>query len=621
MVAPERPRCVNASIAVEGTGTDEGEVTRKDRLVAHLLEQLAARDADLAARDADLAARDADLAARDAELAARDADLAARDADLAARNARLAQIEAERDRLRRAYEQVLEELLLVKRRLFIAKAERVDTTQLELEFAELSKKLETLAGDVPEADEGGGAEESSAERKRRPKGRRNLADADLPEVRVEITDELFEQLVSEGKAERIGAETSYKLGYERGGYRRIAMSRIKYRALDGRGESTLETAPLPPELLRRCLAAPSTLAHISTKKLCDGLPLYRLEDICLRDGVRLDRGTMSRWLEDLGATFGATVVAAMRTDALARAFCIATDATGFAIQPGARDGPRRPCRKGHYFVQIADRDHIFFEFTAKHTSKVVRALFKGFEGYVQADAASVYDALFRPSGDEEDDGKQRREVACWSHARRKYWEAAFAKEPVAREALLRIGKIFNLDAELRGTRKRPPPSKLARLRNEHLRPLVEEFLAFAQTEFDKVQGRRGSLRSALGYSVRQADALSAFLEDGRLRLDNNLSEGQLRKVVRIRDASLFAGSDKHAESAGHILSLIASARLHELDPERYLRDLIRVLPHWPRDRFLELAPLRWRQTRARLDPQQLDAELGPLRVPDASSAQ
>ena len=107
-----------------------------------------------------------------------------------------------------------------------------------------------------------------------------------------------------------------------------------------------------------------------------------------------------------------------------------------------------------------------------------------------------------------------------------------------------------------------------------------------------------------------------FLRDGRLRLDNNLSEGQLRLVVRIRDASLFAGSDQHAQSAGHILSLVASARMHDLDPEQYLRDLIRVLPCWPRDRYLELAPKCWARTRARIDACELDAELGLIRVPD-----
>ena len=104
----------------------------------------------------------------------------------------------------------------------------------------------------------------------------------------------------------------------------------------------------------------------------------------------------------------------------------------------------------------------------------------------------------------------------------------------------------------------------------HLRPLVEEFLTFAEREYERVR-----------YSVRQADALRAFLDDGRLRMDNNLSEGS---CARSSGSALFAGSDDHAEAAEHILSLIASARLHELDPERYLRDVFRVLPHWPRER-------------------------------------
>ena len=419
-------------------------------------------------------------------------------------------------------------------------------------------------------------------------------------------------------------ETSYRLGHRRASQVRIAVQRVKYRAMDGRGQAQLETAALPPELLRRGMAAPSMLAHVAVQKFCDGLPLFRISDRAFREGFGVDRGTLSRWMEELGAAFGATVVHAMNEDVLARAFCIATDATGFAIQPGPRerDGARRPCRKGHYFVRLADRDHILFDFTPKHTSQTVRVLFQGFEGYIQADAASVYDALFRPpSGKDDDDthdGKTRIEVACWAHARRKYWEAAFAKERVAREALLRIQKIFQQDAQSRGKgNKRRPPSAIKKLRNTHVRPLVEDFLAFAQREYAKVEDRRGALRSALGYTVRQAGALRAFLNDGRLRLDNNLSEGQLRKVVRIRDDSLFAGSDEHAEAAGHILSLIASARLHHLDPERYLRDIIRVLPHWPKERHLELAPLHWAATRACLNPAQLHAELGPLDVPPA----
>ena len=96
-----------------------------------------------------------------------------------------------------------------------------------------------------------------------------------------------------------------------------------------------------------------------------------------------------------GATLGAIVEAA-RKEAFEQAFCLSTDATGVLIQPGLiQDGKRRPCRKGHFFVILADVDHVFFEYTEKHTSAVVSEMFKGFKGYIQADAHAVYDALFR----------------------------------------------------------------------------------------------------------------------------------------------------------------------------------------------------------------------------------
>ena len=95
-----------------------------------------------------------------------------------------------------------------------------------------------------------------------------------------------------------------------------------------------------------------------------------------------------------------------------------------------------------------------------------------------------------------------------------------------------------------------------------------------------------------------------------------LEERQLRKVACGRKAWLFVGSDDHGQAAGNLLTLIASARLHKLDPELYLRDVFRVLPHWPRERYLELAPRYWSATRARLDPNELEQELGPLKVPE-----
>ena len=203
-----------------------------------------------------------------------------------------------------------------------------------------------------------------------------------------------------------------------------------------------------------------------------------------------------------------------------------------------------------------------------------------------------------------------------SHARRRYWEATIAKSAVAREGLARLGRVFALERKW----KSHPPAERTALRQAHTRPHLEAFFAWAEEQFALVKDQRGLLRSALGYSVRNKAALMRYLDDGRLEPTNNGSERALRTIAVGRNAWIFVGSDDHAESAGHLFSLIASARLHALDPEAYLRDLLRVLPHWPRDRFLELAPKLWPRTRARLDPIELAADLGPLTVPPTIEA-
>jgi transposase len=530
--------------------------------------------------------------------------------------AHIAKLTKERDQLRAAHARLREELELLKRRIFVAKAERVDTRQLEMEFADKLRQLDALAGTLEDGSSDDDDDETDNKKKKKSKGRRDLKKLPLEEERVELDDPLYEELVAEGKAERAGFEESCKLAYKRGGMRRLVIARVKYQVTGKDGQTTIDTTPMPRETFPRSLAAPSLLAHIIMLKYGQGMPLFRIEDGFARDGCPVDRGTMCRWVEDAGATCGATVVHAAKQEALSSAFCIATDATGVLVQPiRTHEKVRQACKRGHYFVHVADRDHVFLEYTPKETSKAVAAMFKGFSGYVQADAKSVYDVLFRDPRERDDDDEDdaiRREVGCLAHARRKFWEAAIAKNVVAREALARIGRIFDLDATWRDK----PPSEIKRLRDAHLRPHLDALLVWAELEFDKVKEQRGSLRSALGYAVRQKDALVRVLDDGRLPLDNNRSERALRGTIATgRKAWLFVGSDDHAESAGHLFSLIASCRLHRLDPETYLRDLFRVLAHWPRGRYLELAPKYWAATRARLDPAELAREIGPLTVP------
>lgn len=549
-------------------------------------------------------------------ITALEAALAAERAALAAARDRVAKLTEERDLLRASHERLRLELELLRRRIFVAKAERVDTAQLEMEFAAKLAELDRLGGPRPgKQDEG----EPTTPERRKPTGRRDLRTLKLPQERVETFEPLFEKLVAEGKAERFGFEESCKIAWRRGGATLLVLARAKYRTVDAHGESSIETTPMPSECFPRSLAAPSLLAHVLTDKFCDGLPLHRIENRLARDNFPLDRGTMSRWVEDAGATAGATVVAAARAEAWRTAFCIATDATGIPVQPEPRDdGKRQPCHRGHYFVQIADRDHVFFEYTPKETSTTLVEMFEGYAGYIQADAKSVYDVLFREPEPPDDDAptSKRVEVGCWSHARRKFWEATCTKSEIAREGLARIGYMFALEDAWRAD----PSDVIGRMRRQYLRPHLVDFFTWAEAEYDRVRDQRGLVRSALGYAVRQKAALMRVLDDGRLVMDNNRSERELRQIAVGRKGWLFVGSHDHGEAAGHIFSLVASARLHRLDPESYLRDLFRVLAHWPRDRYLELAPKYWAQTRARLDPAELAAEIGPLTVPPPLAA-
>jgi hypothetical protein len=635
--------------------------------------------------------------------------------------------------LRARYHQLVEELHLLKRRLNVAKAERLDDVadaqlafdKLLVETEAIQKALE-VAGGSNEAMETTSSEDDTSsdpkmpkKRRRRgppPTGRRRLDAIDestLPVVRIEISDPNLE-----GKAPRIGVEETSCVGYERGGFRRLVKLRIVYKE-SVKVETETEVAPstttptpaapeasdvtpsvaasdasevaiatnasadtpvipardasasvddvvtapaaaakcaapitskchesakaepfveakgrpaapakeeefrivkarMPKEIVPRGILAPSAIAHILAMKYVLGVPFYRQEKQCALEGFALDRGTMCRYAEHVGATLGCIVEAA-REEAIATAVCLSTDATGHAIQPTRlEDGKRQVCRKGHFFVTLADKDHVFLDFQPKHTSLTVWNMFKGFSGYVQADAHVIYDALFKglpPEGADEKPGEcgpPPIEVGCYSHVRRKYWEAAICRHPLGLHGVKLIDAIFAADRELANL----APAQRKVRRDASVRPLVDKFFDWARAEFAKVESR-GLVATALGYSVRHEQALRRFLDDGRLRMDNNPAENALRVVALGRKVFLFYGSDDHASAAGNLLSLIASCKLHDLDPELYLAEIIRIVPQWPRDRYLELAPRYWSATRARLNPKELELHIGHITVPAA----
>ena len=537
------------------------------------------------------------------------ATIAGLQAELVAKAAERAEMAAKVAALEDSLTDLAHENALLKRRLFGSKTERGRTSELQLALGDLLATEAKLQADLDDAmDTAEGAapkpEPAAGSGKPRPHGRRNLFASKLLHVPVEIRDAALE---AQG-ARLIRFEDAAQLAFRRGGFF-IVVKRVAQYEIVHAGAATVVPAPPPETLFPKALLHTSTVAHLLTSKFALGVPHYRLERDLLDQGMRLDRGLMSRYVEHAGNTLGATVVAAMWRDAIANGQMISTDATGAAIQPTkAKDGKSLACKKGHFFTAVVDADAVLFAYVERHTSAAVQALFGDFRGLLQADASAVYDILARGRPPDTDEGVEL--VGCLAHCRRGFFEAALCRHPAGVQGLMRIRAMYAVDAAGR----RVPRAERTAFRATHLRPLMDEFFSWAAAARAVTPGRNLATK-ALGYALNQETKLRRVLVDGNIPLDNTRAERALRTIVVGRKNWLFYGTDTHAEAAAAIFSVIATCRLHALDPFAYFDEVLRVLPYWPHDRYLELAPQHWLATRARLDPLELERPLSLITVP------
>ena len=530
--------------------------------------------------------------------------------------ARMHERETEVGSLRETVVSLTQENQLLRRRLFGNKTERTQTSELQLalgslldEEKQLQKQLdEAVSSAAAAGQDGDGTSSRPTEKaKAKPKGRRDLLASGLPQVPLEILDPELEKT-----AKRIGFERSLHLMHIRGGFKVLVKLTAKYEVASKDGPTVLGVEA-PKTLFPRGILHSSAVAHIVVQKFALGVPHYRLEQHLEDQGVQLGRGMMCRYVEEAGNALGATVVHAMWQDAIENGCIISTDATSALVQPVKSRGegePRQACKKAHFFTAVVDADHVLFAYAERHTQAFVQKLFQGFNGFLQCDAHSVYDILERGPPRQDDEGISL--VGCWAHCRRYFFEAAICKYPIGIQGLMRIRAIYAADDAF----GRVPPAKRKLLRAEHVRPLMESFFEWVEQARATAHGRDLATK-ALGYAFNQQQQLLRVLEDGRLPLDNTRSERSLRKIVVGRKNWMFYGSDTHAESAAAVFSIIASCRLHALDPQQYLDEVLRLLPYWPKERYLELAPNRWASTRAKLRADELAAPMGAFTIPAA----
>jgi transposase len=491
----------------------------------------------------------------------------------------------EREQYRELYLKALEQCRKLELGILGQKRERLSPSEAQLSIALLAALVGAAGAEIVEAQ---AASEPEGQRvrehvRKKPTGRKPLPKS-LPRVEIEVVPPEVER---DGRDayERIGEDVSETVERRPASLVVVRIKRGKFVRKDReRNDETEVLVGETPELpIDRGLAGPALLADTIVRRWQDHLPLNRLEQIYAREGLELARSTVCTWHAELAALV-APLIVAMWKDALASPY-LCTDATGVLVQA------KEKCKNGHFWVVVAPERHVLYAYSERHEGAAVDRLLAGYQGYLVADAHAVYDHLYKTG--------EVVEVACWAHARRYFFKALASDPERARAALALIGALFAIERQIADA----PPGKRQAVRLRESRPLVDRFFAWCDAEAERVLDETPIAR-AIGYARNQRVALQRFLEDARLPIHNNTSELSLRREVIGRKNWLFLGSDAAGGTNAAFVSLLASCQLHGIEPFAYLRDLLCLLPAWPKSRVLELAPVHWQKTVQQDDAQQ-----------------
>jgi transposase len=507
---------------------------------------------------AKLAEREAQISERDAELSLRDALLATRDKELKAKQLKI--------------DQLTHEMAILKRYRFDRSSEQMDVVQRSLLDESIDADIEAISLEIEAL-----REKPAGPPKEKP--RRVALPSSFP--RREIRHEPDNTQCNCGcRLERIGEDVSEKLDYTPGVFEVERHIRGKWVC---RACETLIQAPVPPQIIDKGIPTAGLLAQVLIAKYLDHLPLYRQESIFERAGLALSRSTLAQWVGACGVRLQ-PLVEAMKEKLLSRPVLHADETPVPMLKPGLG----RTHRAYLWSYSTSEYDElktVIYDFTESRGGVHARDFLGPWHGKLVCDDYAGYKALFE---------RGIVEAGCMAHARRKLHDLyANHRSEIAEEGLRYYAALYEIEREARELKL--DAAGRHQLRQQRSKPIAEALRQWLTRQRGQVPDGSATAK-AIDYNLGRWAALTRYLEDGDLPIDNNHVENRIRPVALGRSNWLFAGSQRAGERAANVMSLIQSAKLNGHDPYSYLKDTLEKLPALRARRLDELLPDQWSES-------------------------
>ncbi len=457
---------------------------------------------------------------------------------------------------------------------------RQTITQLRAENAELKRALFGRKSErqrIPPLKPGGSRPKGSAKKSGQAKRQQNaLGKAALPAediIHEPQPDQLHCPICGGSEFADLGFEDSYEYEYRPAS---VVRRRHRRRKKTCRCGGHIVTAPAPTRVVDGGDFGPGLYAHTVVSKCADSLPLHRLAARFKREGVPLSRSTLTDMFHRS---------AELLTPLWRRLLeIVAADLYVNADETPLRVLHEKACRTGYIWTFIAERVTAYV-FSPSRSGETPLQVLGGTQGSLQVDAYSGYNKVCVPEG--------RTRAGCLAHSRRYFYKAlAGGTAAEAQHAIEVIRAVYAVEYEAAELDVLGTPHHLA-LRKQKSKPLMDEWLVWLKQQ-QPLHAPKSPMGAAITYAINNWAALTRFLEDAHIRLDNNISEGRLRKIALGRKNFLFVGHDVAGEHLAILQSLVATCEACGLDPQAYLTDvLIRIATH-PARAIDELLPMNWK---------------------------